>query len=185
MRGRGTRRGLLGVRTIAPHRTRTRPLLLSFFHKNGPRSSGTLPTPGPLDLVHQHCLDDISRGLCNLLTKTWQAPRRCTRSRQTNLPPWSGRAGAPGEGQSCPTLPPAQRLEGVLPTPQRLEGVLLSCNNKGNTKWNNIKGTYTTKKTSVYPNLVPFNPSFSHSILDLIYSLPDKHFTIFPRKALL
>ena len=46
--GRATQQRLLEFRTIAPHRTRTRPLFPCFPHKNKPRSSGILPTPGPM-----------------------------------------------------------------------------------------------------------------------------------------
>ena len=37
-------------------------------------------------------------------------------------PPWRGRVGAPGEGQSRPTQPPPRRLQGVMED-------LPSCNN--------------------------------------------------------
>ena len=31
-----------------------------------------------------------------------------------SLPPWSGRVGAPGEGQSRPTQPPPRRFQGEM-----------------------------------------------------------------------
>ena len=125
-------------RTIAPQRTRKRPLLPSFFHKNGPGGSGFLPTPAPLQLVLHHCPDDYSGRLSNLLTKRWRAPRRYTGSRQTNLPPWSGRAGSPGEGQSRPNLQRPRRLQAVLP----------SCINNWNETQHILENQLTTYQNS-------------------------------------
>ena len=98
------------------------------------------------------------------------------------LPPWSGRAGAPGEGQSCPTQPFPRQLQGVMED-------LPSCNNN----WN---GTTIGRKPNKSPKSSPlftrplhsifvFNLSIYRFILNVSYSLPENIFAILPRKALL
>ena len=168
-----TRQGLLAVGTVAPHRTRTRPSLPSFLHKNGPGSSGTLPTSGLLELVLHHRPDDTSWRLPNLLTKRWGAPRRYTGSRQTNLPPWSGRAGAPGEDQFRPTLPHPRRIRRFY-HPVTTIGMKFNISPK-------IRQLFTRVRDPIFV----FNPSISHFIPHFSCSLPDNIYTIFPWKALL
>ena len=58
-------------------------------------------------------------------SQKWRAPQLYIGSRRTSPPPWRGRVGAPGEGQSGPTQPPPRRLQGVT-------GDLPSCNNNWN-----------------------------------------------------
>ena len=171
-RGRATRRGSPAILTIAPRQTRTRPLLPSLLRNIGPGSSRTLPTPGPLELVLHRHPGETSRRPSNLPTSKWRAPRKYIGSRQTNLPPWSGRAGAPGEGQSHPTLQP----------PRQLQTVVQSCNNRNGTtigmkpnKSPKIRPLFTR---SLHSNFV-FNQSLYHFILNCSYSLPAKKIRYF------
>ena len=153
------------IRTIAPCRTRTRPSLPGFLHNFGPGRSGTLSAPGPVELVLHRHPDGTSWRPSNLPTRKWRAPWNYTRSRRTNLPPWSGRAGAPGEGQSRLTLPPPRQLTGDMP----------SYNNKGNNKRNHTqKHLYGKNYISVYTTPVLFNSSFFHFLCDLFLPDPTK-----------
>ena len=147
------------IRTKAPRRTRTRPSLPSFLRNIGPGSSGTLPTLGPLRLVLHHHPGETSWRPSNLPTRKWRAPRKYTGSRRTILPPWSGRAGAPGEDQSRPTLPPPRRLEGAPP----------SCNNNRN-------GTTIGKKPNKFPKIRPIFTRILHP--NFVFNLSIYHFII-------
>ena len=164
-RRRATRRGLPKIRTKAPRRTRTRPSLPSFLRNIGPGSSGNLPLPGPDELVLHRHPDETSWKPSKLPTGKWRAPWNYRRSRRTNFPPWSGRAGAPGEGQSRLNLPPPRRLTGDRPC----------FNNKGNNKRNHTqKHLYGRNYISVYTTPVLFNSSFSHFLRDLFLPDPTK-----------
>ena len=127
----------------------------------------------------RHHPGDTSWRLSNHLTKRWRAPRRFTRSRQTKLPPWSGRAGAPGGSQYRPTLPPRRRLHGVLPSFKK------TGRNKGITP-KALRQQNNKHYLPDYPNsILVFIPSIYHFIVNFSYSLPANIITIFPRKALL
>ena len=178
-RDRATRRRLSAIRTIAPRQTRTRPSLPSFLRNMGPGSSGTLPTLGPLELLLHRHPGETSWRPSHLPTRKKRAPRSYTRSRRTNFPPWSERAGAPGEGQCRPTIP----------TPRRLQGVLPSCNNNWNGTIIRMKPNKSPKNRPLFTEILNpifvFNPSIYNFILNFISSLLRNTFAIFPRKALL
>ena len=109
------------------------------------------------------------------------SPKKIGR-RRTSLPPWSGRVGAPGEGQSLPNQPPPRRLHGVM-------GDLPSCNNNWNGTTIGTKPNNSPKIRPLFTRILhPFfvvNPSIYHLILNFSYSLPEHIFANFPRKALL
>ena len=97
-----------------------------------------------------------------------------------SLPPWSGRVGAPGEGQSRPTQPRPRRLQGAM-------GDLPSCNNKlecntisngptigmkhKKSPGNQIFSPTSTFNFGLQPIILPF-----HSQLQLF---PTQHFRYF------
>ena len=135
-----------------------------------------MPTPGPLELVLHRHPGETSRKPSNLPARKWRAPQKYIWSRRTSLPPWSGRVGAPGEGQSRPTQPPPRRLQGVM-------GDLPPRNNKWIGTTIGMKPNKTPKIRPLFTRTLHstfvFNPSFYHFIINFSYSLPE-HFCFFP-----